>query len=106
MVKECWEEAGIPEALARAATPVGYVSYTSLQPEGLKPDVLFAYDLELPLDFVPQPQDGEVSEFMLWDLPRVAAVIAAGDEYKPNCGLVVVDFFVRHGLLTPDMVRC
>ena len=29
-------------------------------PEGLKPDVLFCYDLELPGDFVPRPQDGEV----------------------------------------------
>lgn len=29
-------------------------------PEGLKPDVLFCYDLELPRDFVPTPLDGEV----------------------------------------------
>lgn len=28
--------------------------------EGLKPDVLFCYDLKLPEDFVPTPQDGEV----------------------------------------------
>ena len=77
-MKECWEEAGIPEALARAARPVGLVSYVSLQPEGLKPDVLFCYDLELPPDFVPTPQDGEVSEFVLWDAAAVAACIARG----------------------------
>lgn len=64
MVKECWEEAGIPAELsAAAAVPVGFVSYVSLSEEGLKPDVLFCYDLQLPADFVPQPQDGEVRLF-------------------------------------------
>jgi hypothetical protein len=61
VAKECWEEAGIPAHLAAAARPVGFVSYASLSEEGLKPDVLLCYDLELPADFVPQPQDGEVS---------------------------------------------
>ncbi len=50
----------MPAELAAAAVPAGLVSYVSLQPEGLKPDVLFVYDLELPADFVPSPQDGEV----------------------------------------------
>lgn len=46
----------MPAALAAAATPAGAVSYTSLQPAGLKRDVLYCYDLQLPADFVPQPQ--------------------------------------------------
>ena len=41
VVKECGEEAGVPPALAAAATPVGAVSYTSMQDVGLKRDVLF-----------------------------------------------------------------
>lgn len=60
VVKECWEEAGVPEHLAAQARPTGFVSYVSFTDEGLKPDVLFCYDLELPADFMPQPQDGEV----------------------------------------------
>lgn len=60
VAKECWEEAGVPPELAAAAVPVGFVSYVSLSEEGLKPDVLFCYDLQLPADFVPKPQDGEV----------------------------------------------
>lgn len=59
-MKECWEEAGVPGELAAAAAPVGFVSYVSMSDEGLKPDVLFCYDLQLPADFVPIPQDGEV----------------------------------------------
>jgi 8-oxo-dGTP pyrophosphatase MutT (NUDIX family) len=62
VVKECWEEAGVPNQLAAAATAVGFVSYVSMSEEGLKPDVLFCYDLQLPEDFVPQPQDGEVRQ--------------------------------------------
>jgi hypothetical protein len=56
VVKECGEEAGIAPDLAARAVPVGAVSYEALQPAGIKRDVLFCYDLRLPLDFVPAPQ--------------------------------------------------
>ena len=58
MKKECWEEAGVPKELAAQARPVGAVSYAAMQSAGLKRDVLFCYDLELPLEFVPTPQVG------------------------------------------------
>lgn len=32
---------------------------------------------------------------MLWDLAEVARVVAHTDDYKPNCGVVVMDFLVR-----------
>jgi hypothetical protein len=102
VVKECGEEASIPEALARRAVAVGIVSYVGLQEGGLKPDVLFCYDLELPADFVPVPQDGEVEAFERWPLARVAAVVAASKTYKDNCNLVVIDFLVRHGAIAPE----
>ena len=56
VVKECEEEASIPQELAQRAQPVGAVSYSSEQAEGLKRDVLFCYDLELPNSFEPKPQ--------------------------------------------------
>jgi hypothetical protein len=56
VIKECGEEASIPEELARNAQPVGAVSYEEMQEWGLKRDVLFCYDLQLPADFVPEPQ--------------------------------------------------
>lgn len=104
VVKECLEEASISQELARAAKAVGLVSYVSLTEEGLKPDVLFCYDLKLPEDFVPQPQDGEVEEFMRWPISRVAEVVSCTQEYKPNCNLVVIDFLIRHGYITPDQL--
>ena len=65
MIKECQEEASIPEALARKATPCGAVSCAFMMGSGLKRDVLFVYDLELPPDFQPKPQDGEVGGTVL-----------------------------------------
>ena len=56
VVKECWEEAGIPAELAGRAVPAGAISYEALVPEGIKRDVLFCYDLKLPEGFVPEPQ--------------------------------------------------
>jgi hypothetical protein len=26
----------------------------------------------------------------------------AKGEFKPNCALLILDFFIRHGILTPD----
>jgi len=105
VVKECGEEASIPQNLARKAISTGAVGYTSLDEQGnLKRDVLFCFDLELPFDFRPTPDDGEVDFFQLqsidWCLERV---IEGGSEgYKPNCNLVVLDFMVRRGYITCD----
>lgn len=44
----------------------------------------------------------QVEEFMLWDLERVASVISGSDDYKPNCCLVIIDFLIRHGHITPE----
>lgn len=105
VLKECHEEASIPAALAKEAMPVGAVSYTSLQQSGLKRDVLFCYDIELPPEFVPVPQDGEVEEFFRLPLDEVAAAVAdhKRDPYKDNCNLVILDFLIRHGVITPDI---
>lgn len=40
---------------------------------------------------------------MRWPLARVAEVVAGTQQYKPNCNLVIIDFLVRHGAITPDM---
>lgn len=102
VVKECKEEASIPEALARQARPVGIVTYCLEHRDGLKPDVLFNYDLELPDDFVPQPHDDEIEHFELWPAQRVLERVRDTFDFKFNCNLVLIDFFIRHGLIDPD----
>lgn len=67
----------------------------------LQPECEFVYDLELPDDVVPLPSDGEVSEFYLWTVDEVQAAMGRG-EFKPNCAMVLVDFFVRRGIITRE----
>ena len=102
LIKECEEEAGLPAAVAARAVPVGLVSYRCAREEGLRDDVLFCFDLELPADFTPSNADGEVESFALWPLPRVLETIRETDDFKFNVALVILDFAVRHGRLGPD----
>ena len=102
VIKECEEEAGISAALAATTRPVGTVSYMTEREEGLRDDVLFNYDLELPTDFEPVNTDGEVEGFFLWPMARVMDTLAKGDDFKFNCALVVIDFLVRWGFITPE----
>ncbi len=102
LVKECDEEAGISAELARQAVPVGAVSYCAETRKGLKPDVLYCYDLQLPADFVPHPKDGETVEFYSWPIEQVAEVVRDTDEFKLNCNLAIIDFLIRWGHIPPD----
>ena len=102
LIKECREEAGIPEALARRAIPVGLITYVAETRQGLKPDTLYCYDLELPVDFQPRCTDGEVETFQLMPVDQVMQLVRDTDEFKLNCNLVIIDFLVRHGFLGPE----
>lgn len=100
--KECHEEADIPADLADQAVAVGAVSYCRESQEGLKPDVMYCYDLELPEHFVPRCVDGEVETFYRLPAQEVARLVRESDAFKLNCNLVVIDFLVRHGLLCQE----
>jgi len=100
--KEGGEEAGIAATLIRRAQPVGAISYRMETPLGIRDDVMFVYDLEVPPDFVPHNQDGEIVHFELMPVEAVLDRIRGGDDFKFNVNLVILDFAVRHGLLRPD----
>ena len=100
LVKEAHEEAAIPEALAREAKLVGHVRYVMDRPEGLRRDVLHCYDLELPEDFVPHPNDGEIEHFALWPVRRAWDAVRDTELFKFNVNLVLIDLFQRLGMPT------
>jgi 8-oxo-dGTP pyrophosphatase MutT (NUDIX family) len=102
MIKECAEEAGIPRHIAQRVRPAGAISYVLETPAGLRPDVLFTFDLELPADFQPVNDDGEVDAFYLWDLDTIERTVAQSDRFKFNCSLVIIDFLIRHGHIEAD----
>lgn len=100
--KECQEEAGMPDVLADRALPVSAVTYCRDSEHGLKPDVMYCYDLEVPAYFEPRCTDGEVESFHLWPVERVMETVRETDEFKLNCNLVIIDFLVRHGYISQD----
>lgn len=102
LIKEAAEEASIPKELARRARPCGALSYRMELDGCLRDDTLFTYDLELPADFVPKNHDGEIADFRLLPLSEVERLLAETNDFKFNVGLVIIDFLIRHGYLTPE----
>ncbi len=101
LLKEAWEEAGLAEDAAGKAQEVARFRYDMERPEGLRRDLVHAYDLELPEDFTPKPMDGEVESFMLWPLAQVREELFSSDAFKFNVVLVLVDLLLRHGQFAP-----
>ncbi|KAL4753696.1 hypothetical protein BDW72DRAFT_21827 [Aspergillus terricola var. indicus] len=109
LVREAMEEASLPEDVVRAnATATGCVSYTYTrdsraggETDLVQPEVEYVYDIKLPADVVPKPNDTEVEEFCLLTVEETKKALANG-EFKPNCAVVLIDFFLRHGILTPE----
>ena len=102
LLKEAAEEAGMDEALAARAKPVGAMMYRMALPDGMRDDVLFSYDLELPADFVPRNTDGEISSFELMALDDCLRLVRETDDFKFNVNLVLIDFALRHGAIAPE----
>ncbi len=109
LVREAQEEASLSEDLVRKdAVAAGTVTYFHIRDHRaggetrlLQPECQFVYDLELKADVVPKPGDEEVEAFELMNLGDVRQRLQDG-EFKPNCALVLLDFFVRHGVITPN----
>jgi 8-oxo-dGTP pyrophosphatase MutT (NUDIX family) len=102
LIKEAGEEAAIPPELAARAVRVGRIGYAMEREEGLRRDLLLCYDLTLPEAFAPHAADGEVARFELWPLARVLATVRAGDAFKFNVNLVLIDLFLRRGLIVGE----
>jgi 8-oxo-dGTP pyrophosphatase MutT (NUDIX family) len=102
LIKEAREEAGIPASLAARARPAGLVSFITENRYGIDIGTLFAFDLELPADFVPRGEDGEVAEFELWPIGKVIERLGTTTNFVFDSALVVIDFLVRHGFVAPD----
>ena len=95
LLKEAWEEAGIPPELARRATRGGTVELLREVQEGVQCEVIHIYDLELPRDFAPRNQDGEVAEFRLVPFAEARRLVHETDELTVDAALVALDFFTR-----------
>jgi 8-oxo-dGTP pyrophosphatase MutT (NUDIX family) len=109
IVREAEEEASLPEDLIRKqVVHCGCISYVGLNdPKGggetglIAPDIMYVYDLELPEDMICKQNDEEVKEFYLMTVDEVKEGLARA-EFKANSALVMIDFFIRHGVITAE----
>ncbi|KAL1303332.1 hypothetical protein AAFC00_006732 [Neodothiora populina] len=116
LVREAEEEASFnPELVRKHAIACGTVNYLCLTDERsggeigcFTPEVQFVYEIKLPQDIIPIPGDGEAEEITLMTVPQLKKALAEG-EFTPANGCIVLDFFVRHGVLTfenePDYIE-
>ena len=102
LMKEAGEEASLPAELVAKARRTGRISYILTAEEGLRRDVLHVFDLELPESFTPRPNDDEVEAFELWPAPRLLEALRETEGIKFNVNLVLIDLFLREGLIDPD----
>ncbi|CAI3930523.1 NUDIX hydrolase family protein [Commensalibacter papalotli (ex Botero et al. 2024)] len=100
LAKEAEEEANIPHQLIIQAQYTSMVTYSMIRPEGLRRDVLYCYDLWLPQDFIPTPNDGEVVGFELMKIEDVYRRVCDTNDFKFNINLVLIDLFLRLGVIS------
>jgi 8-oxo-dGTP pyrophosphatase MutT (NUDIX family) len=104
LVREGYEEAGLPAELMRRAVPGRVIDVACDIAEGFMHEQLHGFDLCLPAGVVPVNQDGEVAELRC--LPAEEAIgLAAGDAMTVDASLVTLDFALRHKLLATDAQR-
>lgn len=98
LVKESWEESGVPESVARHAVR-GRVAHVLTEVEqGTQAEQLFIFDLLLPPGFRPEPQDGEVAEHRCLGLDALVSVIADG-AMTVDASIATLDCCLRQGWL-------
>jgi hypothetical protein len=101
IIKECWEEAGIPEEIAARATAGRTAHVLQSLPEGTQAEQIFIYDLALPGDFAPRNQDGEVGEHRLARIDEVARWIEEGG-MTVDASLATLDCLLRRRWIDAD----
>ncbi|KAI1343847.1 hypothetical protein F5Y15DRAFT_180122 [Xylariaceae sp. FL0016] len=110
IIAEAGEEASLPADLVRSRIrSAGALTYVSVTNENnfpgekglVIPDMIYAFDIELPADVVPRPHDDEVKDFQLMGVAEVQERLL-NREFKPDAAMVYVDFFIRHGYITAE----
>ena len=82
-------------------SPVPTIGNESASAPLLLPEIEYLYELKLDQDILPRPNDSEVEDFRLWNVHQVLEALSRG-LFKPNSAVVVIDFFIRHGIITPE----
>lgn len=108
VAKEAEEEAGINSDIIKRVDFSGTIQYQTNTEDllGIRNDILHCYDLELPPDFCPCNQDGEVEGFMRISVAEVCKILQQTDQFKSNTALVMLSFLMRHHWLEVNDTEC
>ncbi|KAL3231535.1 hypothetical protein RNJ44_00570 [Nakaseomyces bracarensis] len=113
LFKESVEEANLSKSVIenniRAASVVSYFYFPgsidqdkfATEASSIVGEVEYIYDLECSADIQPKPNDGEVDSFNVLNLQETLDALV-NKEFKPNCGLIMVEFLIRHGYITAE----
>jgi 8-oxo-dGTP pyrophosphatase MutT (NUDIX family) len=96
LIREAFEEAGIPADLAHSARSAEAIDLCRDQTDGLQRETIHVFDLWLPDAFVPSNQDGEAVEHRLCAPDEVLSILE-DDGITADASLAIVDFLRRHG---------
>lgn len=109
IAREAHEEAGLSADVVRErAVSAGTVTWFNVsddraggEPGLMNPGVLYVYDLEVGGDVVFKPAEEDIESYSLMEADEVRAALCRG-EFKPSCAMVMLDFFIRHGIVTAE----
>ena len=99
LIKEAYEEANISKSLITNAKYIGTISYRVENKIGLSRYLLFCYDLELPHNFIPKNNDGEVLRFYLWPIDKILKIIKTSRRFKFDCALVIINYALKKKII-------
>ena len=92
LIKEAYDEANINKKLVLTPKFIGNISYRIETKVGLSRHILFCYNLELPKNFVPKNNDGEITNFYLLPIEKILKIIKNTKKFKFDCALVILLF--------------
>lgn len=97
--------ASVVRPLVQAAGSLTYIYIRESRAGGetglIQPECQYVFDLPLPVDVIPQPNDSEVESFELLTVEKCQEYLVEG-QFKPNCALLMLDFWVRHGVINQE----
>ncbi|GHD63629.1 NUDIX hydrolase [Jeongeupia chitinilytica] len=92
VVRELWEEAGVPAEIAGGFRYATSLRSTRNEPDGTHDEVLYCYDLLLPDDFVPCNTDGEVAGFARLSIDEI---LSSQEAFTVDALMATTDFLRR-----------
>ena len=106
--REAQEELGLDARRAVSAGTISWFNIKRAKPginAGLvEPGIQYVYDLEVPSDVVLRPAEAEIDWLRLLSVEEVMRALR-NHEFKPSCASVMIDFFVRHGIVNAESDR-